>query len=193
MAIRPTPTPPTRPRQAASNLFFDDFSDGDAAGWSKTTNGWGVTASKAGRTNVLDKTNTNDEQNLNGNLAWTDYTLSAWVNLGATTGEASILGRWSNATNYYELALGNGANKWTLRKVVGGTATTLGTGTFNFSVNSWYMLKLSMIGSTITASASTDGTSFNTLTTVTDTALTSGKIGVRGGNIAAAFDDILVV
>jgi len=50
-----------------------------------------------------------------------------------------------------------------------------------------------MVGSTLTAAVSTDGTAFTDLGSGSDTAYTSGRIGLRSWGTKATFDDVRVV
>ncbi len=68
----------------------------------------------------------------------------------------------------------------TLAKTVSGTSTTLGTATVTLSANTFYWLRLSVIGTTIQGKMWADGTSEPstwTIASVTDTSLTSGLFG----------------
>ena len=93
---------------------------------------------------------------------------------------AGLVWRWSDASNYYELIVTDSAasspNTMKINKVVAGTLTALGssTGTFTFPTGTHHYVRVTMLGSVITAYF--DGVS---ILTVTDASLSSGSVGVR--------------
>lgn len=119
-------------------------------------------------------------------------TVSAKMKMATVAGaRAGILGRYSDGNNYYLLSLSD--NKLELRAKQNGTNSTLLTTPFVFNSDSYYTLRLTMNGSTLTGSV--DG---GPSITVEDTKLpptqTNGRVGFYSGTgtTVASFDDIVV-
>jgi hypothetical protein len=123
--------------------------------------------------------------------------VQGFVNLADENGGACILGRVQSNSQYYQLELKkdtSAVKKWWLWKNNSGTWTQIAAGNYTFVANSYYLLRLEMNGSSLTAKVSTDyGVNFTTLGSGTDTTFISGKIGVRGWGTVCMFDDVKVV
>lgn len=174
----------------STTLFFDDFNDGNANGWVSDSGTWSVVNSAyngtAGQGNSLSTAGSN---------AWTDYTLQAQVNVNSNAGgnnDAGLLFRFTDANNYYILAIRNNNNttvpKMQILKKVGGVQTALGSASPSVAANTAYTYKIVVNGSSIQAYK--DGV---LQISVTDTSLTNGKIGARVyATTKAVFEDVSV-
>lgn len=168
--------------------FTDDFEDGNADGWSPASGSWSVVTDGS---DVYQQVNsTQNAHSYASATSWTDYTVEARVKVtsfAATgNGRAGVLGRVTDGTNHYYLGLFKD-NTIELQSKVAGSTTTLASGSYTVTPGVWYTVKLEMIGSTLKAYVN------NVLQlTVTDTAFSSGHIGLGGWNAAARFDDIVV-
>ena len=130
-----------------------------------------------------------------GDTSWTNYALSAWVDLTNLGGGLALLGRVVDSAHYYHLSIqrdGSGNPAWFLMKRDGDSWTLLGSGSLNYAAGTWVKLRLTMSGSTLRAEYSTDGTAFTVLGSATDTRYAAGKIGLRSWTAAAYFDEVLV-
>ncbi len=178
-------------------LFFDDFNGGSTANWTPSGGTWAI-CQPSGLSKKYCKTDTGDGYSFAGQTSWTNYSVQGSVNLGDdTTGFLGILGRATDTNHWYQLSLRKdtgGVKKWMLLAKNGGASTTIASGDYNYLANTYYHLRLDMNGSTLTASISTNaGGTWTTLGSVSDTTLTSGKIGVKATNSTAMFDDLKVI
>jgi len=108
----------------------------------------------------------------------------------------ALVARAQDATHFYQLELkknASGTPQWWIWKDDGGTWTELASGPFAFSADTYYLLRLDVSGSSLTASVSTDyGSSFQNLGSATDSSFGSGRVGLRATGPAASFDEIRV-
>ena len=104
-----------------------------------------------------------------GNPAWTNYTFAADVKAPGGAAPFGIIGRWHDYNDTYMLLLHDGS-RWQLAKRVSGVFTQLASGAFSPVTGTWYTLKLSFSGTTITASI--DNT---VLTTLSDSSLAAAR------------------
>jgi len=163
---------------AQSTLFSDDFNDGNANGWTTSGGTWSVNASEY--------LNTSSGLSTTGDSAWTDYSVEAKVKPVVST-YAGIMGRYQSNSNYYQLEVHAGNNKLSLWRNDGGSWTEVGSYSTTINTGTAYTLKLDMNGTAL--SGYLNGT---LRISVTDSAHSSGKIGVRSGN-DARFDDVIVL
>ena len=181
---------------AGTQLFYDDFEDGNANGW--TTNGgtWEV-YQPAGQSKEYRKTSTGDNVALAGTSSWTNYYVQAYINLVDENGGVCLLGRVQNNGQFYQLELkkdGAGNKKWWIWKNNYGTWTQIAAGNYSFVANTYYLMRLDLNANTLTASVSTNwGASFQTLGSGTDTSYPSGNVGFRSWGSGGRFDVITVV
>ncbi len=165
----------TRGAAASSTLFTDNF-ESDALGafplnWTLVSGSWSV---QLDGSQVLEQTNTStssESRVLAGSANWADYVFQADVKPGANAPALGlqIIARLKDSNNYYSFGLYS--NTWYLKKRVAGNQTTITQGNFTYT-SQFYTFTFSLQGSTI--SAAINGT---TVTTVTDTSLSSGMIG----------------
>ncbi|MFJ7217666.1 ricin-type beta-trefoil lectin domain protein [Amycolatopsis sp. NPDC098790] len=135
-----------------------------------------------------------DAFTLVGDPHWSNYTVSADVDM-QQAGTVTLLGR-ANTQNRpqshqaaYQLRVAD-TGAWSIaRNSTGGVLTTLASGSrAALGLNTWHTVKLGFSGNRITASL--DGT---TLGTVTDTAFTTGLVGVGvAGYQTNLFDNVSV-
>lgn len=121
-----------------------------------------------------------------------DFTYEAKIKpiiTGTNHWRAAILFKYQDASNYY--LLHSYENGLVLRKVVGGQSTNLATTGLTIAPNAFHALKVEVNGSSIKAYYN------NQLKlTATDSALTSGKVGLDGWAdgypISVNYDDVKV-
>ncbi|HEY5583152.1 MAG TPA: glycoside hydrolase [Ruminiclostridium sp.] len=185
---------------SGQQLYFDDFESDtigqNATGWTQDGGTWQV-FQPAGNTKEYQKTSTGDNSSLAGST-WSNYYVQSYLNLADdTNGGVCLLGRVQDNSHYYQLEFkkdASGVKKWWIWKNDGGAWTLVSSGNYAYVANTYYLMRLDMNGSTLTASVSTDyGSSFSTLGSGQDTRYTSGKIGVRSWGSGGAFDAIKVV
>ena len=173
---------------AAATLFNDDFEDGNSSSWTTSGGTWSVVTDGS---RVLRQSGTSSDARARaGSTAWTNYTVTARVKPTAVNGSnrfAAVLARAQSNTSYYYLALRSN-NTVELKKLVGGSSTTLATAPVTFTLNTWYTLSLTVSGTSL--SGRVNG---GTPLTATDSQFATGQIGVATFNAAANFDDVLVV
>ncbi|MBB5866903.1 pectate lyase [Allocatelliglobosispora scoriae] len=172
---------------SAATLFSDDFADGDSAGWSSTGGTWSVVTDGSP---VLRQSGTSsDARSRAGSASWTDYAVTARIKPTAVNGGnrfVALLARAQSNTNYYYLALRSNSTV-ELKKLVGGSSTTLASAPAAFALGTWHTLALEVAGTSLRGTV--DGVS---LVTATDAQFASGQIGVATFNAAANIDNVLV-
>ena len=177
-------------------LFSDDF-EGQASAWvSVPGDGWAI---------VADGTNVYRQGTLDtlfrvasaGNVGWTDQIVEARVKVLAFTGQstsylAGIYGRFKDLDNHYYLAIQSDGNV-KLKKKAGGSNASIGSSATGssaapkLSTDTWYTLKLEIVGTALKAYL--DGTP---VWTATDSDIASGGIALATKNATAQFDDVKV-
>ncbi len=189
--------PPNQLTPAAGGpaLFADSFDTG-LGRWTVANGRWNAQAGQAGRETVYASTGASlEETSLAGTSSWTNYAVSAWVNLSNLGGGLSLLGRVQDATHFYQLEIkrdGSGSPGWFLIKRDGNTWTTLANGSLSYTAGSWLRLRLTMTGNSLTAESSTDGSTYSQLGKATDSRYSAGRIGLRAWYAPAYFDDVCV-
>lgn len=181
-----TPTA-SAPPPGGGTLFSDDFEAGNTSKWSLLSGSWSVVTDG---TRVLRQSATTDNARAaTSSAAWTDQKVSARVKPLTWNGSdrfAAVLARLQDANNYYYATL-RSSGKLELKKLVGGTSTTLATKAFTVATNTWYTVRLDVVGSALALFV--NGTQ---QLTATDTRFTSGKAGVATFFATASFDDVTV-
>ncbi|GIE75163.1 silent information regulator protein Sir2 [Actinoplanes philippinensis] len=172
----------------AATLFSADFESGSTGGWSKSGGTWSVASDG---TSVLQQSDTGSERarQFAGNTSWTNYSVQARVKataFGSSAGVVALTGRAAGSTKMYRLSL-TGANRVQLETMNGSAVTVLGSLAQTISTSTYYTLKLSFNGTTI--SGSVNGTSVGS---ATDSTITAGRIGLLTEYAAGRFDDIVV-
>jgi hypothetical protein len=126
-----------------------------------------------------------------GNLAWTDVVIEARVKplmyAGTDTAFiAAICARLTDLDHFYYFGIqGDGRGKIKIQN--SGNSSLSSSINFSYVANTWYTLKLSVVGPTITAYI--NGTMVGQ---ETDSTLTVGAVGVMVQEASAVFDDIVV-
>ncbi|MFI5914731.1 family 16 glycoside hydrolase [Dactylosporangium sp. NPDC051541] len=171
----------------ADTLFSATFEDGSTSGWSKSGGTWSVVADGS---QVLQQSNAGSEnaREFAGDSGWTNYTVQASVKpltLGSG-GFAALLARSTSSTTFYRLALLPG-NSVQLQAVSSGSVTVLATRSQTVSTGTWYTLAITANGSSI--SGSVNGA---TVGTVSNSAITKGRIGLQTAYSSASFDNVTV-
>jgi len=171
----------------AATLLTDDFEDGNSTGWTTSGGSWSV-ATDGSR--VFRQSGTSSDARARaGQLSWTDYTVTARVKPIAFNGTnrfAAVLARAQSNTSYYYLAL-RSTNTVELKKLVGGSSTTLAAASVPVSVGVWYTLSLSVSGTSLRGTVN-GGTALS----ASDSQFSAGQVGVATFYTSASFDDVLV-
>ncbi|MFC5701964.1 PA14 domain-containing protein [Cohnella faecalis] len=168
---------------AVQPLFSDTFEDGEADGWTVTAGTWNI--ANDGATKVY--RSAGNGSSTSGSTVWTNYTIKANVKqTGNAAMTSDVIGRYTDGNHFYFLQLDGVGNRLKLYKKVASSVTLLKSVPFTVNRGQWYSMQLGMSGSTLTGSV--DG---NTLITVSDGELTSGRIGLRS-SAETIFDDITV-
>ena len=177
--------------------MFEDFEGQSAANWTPAMGSWAACKPSANATWEYCANSASANVSLAGSPAWRDYYVQAYVNLDSDAGGGvAILGRVQDATHFYQAELrqdGSGNKAWMLWKNSGGSWSYINSGYFNYAARNYYLLRLSMVGSSIGVSISTDwGASFQPLGTGSDTEFGAGKVGLRSWGSPARFDNVEV-
>ncbi|WP_127490536.1 S-layer homology domain-containing protein [Paenibacillus glycanilyticus] len=187
-------TPIPKVSAASAIDFQDHFTDGDYSvdpEWTVTSGTWAVTADPADASNkVLSQTDTGEGIITTGDN-WTDSTVSMRFYTGAGGAYPGILARVQDYKNFYYFQM-QAATGLTLTKRVNNTdATIKGSTAYTLSKNTWYTLKLVLIGSSIKAYIVENGKE-KLLFDAVDTTFASGKIGIRNKWQSVQVDDVMV-
>ena len=180
-----------------TRLLLDNFEDGAAATWAPIAGTWTICRPVPGASWEQCGRDAGENVALAGSDTWRDYSVQSYVYLerDAASGVA-VLGRVQDATHFYQAELrrdSSGNKMWTLWKNSGGEWTYLSSGYFNYTARSYYLMRMLMVGTSITVSISTDwGASFQPLGGGSDTEFLSGRIGLRSWGSPASFDGVEV-
>ncbi|WP_436530952.1 right-handed parallel beta-helix repeat-containing protein [Actinoplanes sp. HUAS TT8] len=172
----------------AATVFSADFESGSTSAWSKSGGTWSVVTDG---TKVLQQSDTTSERarEFGGTSSWTNYAVQARVKataFGSTGGVVALTARAAGATKMYRLSL-TGADKVQLEAMNGSAITVLASLSQTVSTSTFYTLRLTVNGTTI--SGSVNGTSVGS---ATDSSISSGRIGLLTEYAAGRFDDIVV-
>jgi endoglucanase len=174
---------------AAETLFFDDFSDGNADGWTPTSGTWSVQSAQ-----YMGQAGSGSSLSVAGDSSWTDYTFQAKVNVTNNVNgnkDAGLVFRYTDPGNTYMILLKNNdkpGGKIELIKYVNGVKTNLAFTSADIAADTFYTYKIVLSGSNI--SVYKDDV---LQLTATDSSHASGKIGARTyANTRAYFDDVMV-
>jgi hypothetical protein len=179
-----TSASPAAPRPA---FFSDDFEDGNTDGWTFHSGTWSIATDG---TKVLKQTNlTGNARASNGSATLTDQVVEARIkplSWNGTDRFVALFARFQNENNYYYVTL-RSSGKLELKKLVAGQATALSSKSFSVQTNTWYRVKLSIVGTSLKAYVNG-----NLELSATDSTYASGKMGVGTYYASASFDDIVV-
>jgi hypothetical protein len=174
-------------------LFSDDFESGPGK-WATPLPGWSIVADGS---KVFSQSAIENKLHVAaaGDVAWTDQVVEARVKVlsfggSSTSYSAAVFARFKDESNHYYAAL-QSDGQFKIKKKAGGSNSSISTGAKGITVtpNTWYSVKLSVIGSTINLYI--DGSPMPVLTT-TDTDIAAGGIAVGTTNATAEFDDVKV-
>lgn len=185
----PTKTPTSTPTPTApptgGTLFSDDFESGNYNNWNTQNGSWSITTDGS---KVFRQSSTGDEGRAwTKTTSWTDQSVQARVKVTNFNGSnrALVCARMTDGNNYYAVAIQS--DKLELRKKVGGSTTTLTSKNMTFSTNTWYTIRLDVVGDTLTAYV--NGTQ---QLSATASGRNSGGAGLIGMKAAVNFDDVIV-
>jgi parallel beta helix pectate lyase-like protein/fibronectin type III domain protein len=168
-------------------LFSDNFEDGDASGWSKSGGTWTIVTDGS---LVFRQSGTSaDARARAGSQSWTDYSVQARVKplaFGGASRYVGLIARAINVNHFYYLALQNG-NQLVLGRRDGDTSTTLASRSFTVTTGTFFVLRLDVQGTSI--SAFVNGAQ---QLSATDSVYAAGNIGGATFFASAEFDDFLV-
>lgn len=177
----------------SGEAFLDGFEDGEFAScpsWidaDPTLGGmWSVKTDGASKVLSQDKAVSDWIIAVSGSYKWTDQTVQAKVKYTSAPGVVGVFARVQDLRNYYVLYL-DGSNI-VLRGRVDNSQLTSVKVKKPAVEGTWYTLKLSVIGTTLTGYL--DG---EQLVTTTDSGVKGGGVGVGTDDSATAeFDDVTV-
>lgn len=176
------------PASSGGVVFADDFEDGDMAGWSTTGGSWSVATD--GGNHILSQTSGSGEAiAVAGDPTWTDYTYTGQVRINSTYGNAGLLLRYTDASNFYMLRLNNNDDTVDLYKRITGTLTLVASQPLPVNSGQWYTLQAAITGNRITGSV--NGVTHIDWTNPTSQ-LPSGNAGFRMHTTLADFDNATV-
>jgi peptidase M23-like protein/concanavalin A-like lectin/glucanase superfamily protein len=168
-------------------LFSDNFESGNTSKWTLLSGSWSVVTD--GSKVMRQATLTDNARAQTNSSAWTNQRVSARVKPTQFNGSdrfVAVLARVQNATNYYYATL-RSSGKIELKKLVNGTSTTFASKTFTVSPNTWYTVRLEVIGNAL--SLYVNGT---LQLSGTDSQFASGRAGLATFFASAVFDDVVV-
>jgi len=175
------------PAARAESLLSDTFEDGNSNGWTTSGGSWSVVSDGS---QVLRQSGTSgNARALAGQTNWTDYSVQARVKALSFNGSdrfTAVMARAQSADSYYYLAV-RSSNTVQLKKLVGGTSTTLASGSLTVSAGTWYTLRIEVSGTTLRGYVNG-----NLVGTASDSQFSSGQAGLATFNASAAFDDVQV-
>jgi len=169
---------------SAATLLADDFNDGNAAGWTTSGGSWSVSGG------IYNQTGTSSDARVQtGQTSWGNYSVQVRVRANAFNGSdrfVAVIGRAQGMTSYYYLTL-RSSNRIELKKLVGGSSTTLASASRSVVTGTWYTVRLEMSGTSLRGFV--DGTQ---VASATDAQFATGRAGVATFNASGSFDDVLV-
>ena len=168
----------------AATLFSDNFSDGNADGWSKSGGSWSVLSD-----GVYQQSGTGSDAKAQAGSSWGNQTVQARVRPQAFTSGSNrfvgIVGRAQNMTNYYYLALSS--SQVVLGRRLAGNYATLASAPASVSTGTWYTLRFEAAGSTLRGFLNGQ-----LAVSATDVNLSTGRIGLAASYSSGSFDDVVV-
>ena len=171
-----------------SSAVVDTFETGNAVDW--TSDASGVWSVMADGTQVYRQTLDSVSANraVLAGTDWTDQWVEADVKPISHDGSNRFYGvvaRYADASNYYYLILRTN-NTVELKKLVGGSATTLDTAGFASSTGNWYTLRLEVVGTSLKGFVNGQ-----LLVEATDAEFDEGSAALLTFFTEASFDDVI--
>ena len=179
-----TPYEPEIDEDQNTPLFTDDFEDGNTSAWETIGGVWSI---KKDNTKTLNVDGASESIATAG-TAWTDYTLEGRVKVLTDGGNAGLIIRYVDNSNFYSLCLNASTNQVELYKKLDNTATMVASSGLSVNTNTWYTLRVTANGNNITGFV--NGNPVIDWTNPSGE-LTAGKIGFQTTS-DANFDDVLV-
>jgi hypothetical protein len=178
---------------AQGELFFDDFECGADQWVAVPADGWSIVedASQVYQQGIPDS---EFRVSAAGDENWTDQVVEAKVKVLAFTGQstsylAGVYARFKDLDNHYYVGLQSNGELKIKKKFAGSNTSISSSAPTAIAVNTWYVVKLEVIGSTLKAYL--DGTLVLTVTD-TDSVIDRGGIALGTKNATAMFDDVKV-
>ena len=179
-----TPYEPEIDGDQNTPLFTDDFEDGNTSAWETIGGVWSI---KKDNTKTLSVEGASESIATAG-TAWTDYTLEGWVKVLTDGGNAGLIVRYVDSSNFYSLCLNANTNQVELYKKLDNTATMVASSGLSVNTDTWYTLRVTANGDNIRGFV--NGNPVIDWTNPSGE-LTAGKIGFQTTS-NACFDDVLV-
>lgn len=176
-------------------LFSDDFENGGDA-WSPTSPpDWSLATDGS---NTVYRQGTVDDGTqlaLAGDASWTDVSVEARVRVtqfgGTDTADlAAVFARCQDLDNYYYLALRSDGRLAIKGRINGSDQTLASSVDPMLAANTWYEVKLEVVGDVIKAYL--DGVRWSMATVDAGDIIPAGAIGLGTSNTSAEFDDVVV-
>ncbi|MNO25262.1 hypothetical protein D3C76_150950 [compost metagenome] len=168
-------------------LLSDNFEDNDYSGWTTSGGTWSLTTD--GSLALSQSLASGEALAYTGNASWNDYTYSARVKLLTASGNAGLVFRYGDNSNYYLLRLNDGVDKVELYKKSAGTLTLVSSAGVTIIPGQWEDMKVTVSGNTITGYVN----NIQLIQWTDAAALPAGKIGIRMHTTAARIDDVKVI
>jgi hypothetical protein len=172
-------------------VFSDDFESGLGAWTPNPTDGWSIATDG---TNVYQQGTLDTEARVSsaGDSTWKDASVEARVKVLAFDGSSSsyfaaVCARFADADDYYYVALQGDGHVKIKKKSAGSNTSISSQATVTVEPNTWYTVKLVVVGASLTAYL--DGAE---VLTATDSDISAGSIAVATKNATAEFDDVVV-
>ena len=170
------------------SLLQDDFQDGNAQGWSSLAGTFSVVSS--GTSLVYRQTNTaGNAAALLANANYADQSIQADIIPRAFDGADRWFGlaaRYVNSANYYYVTARSGGGIQ-LKKMLGGSFTTLGTAPLAVALNRTHRLRLEAVGDHVRVLVNE-----RPVISVRDDDISGGQPGVMMYRTRADYDNVLV-
>ncbi len=192
----PTPIPPTPTPTLTPPLAQDNFQRPNQSSWGTASDGnlWQTDGtlfsidSDSGR--ILSMGSMQPADALLGLTGANVEVVATLTFAQFQGGDVGIVARWTDPNNWYKLGIN--ANSLFLAKEVQGTQTILGSITFTPQFGTTYQVALLADGNTLAGAIWTSGTTPVWQIVVTDTSLSSGRLGLRATPSPSSGMDIRV-
>lgn len=170
------------------SLLQDDFQDGNAQGWSPLGGSFSVISANA--TYVYRQTNTSgNAASLLANASYPDQSIQADIIPRAFDGADrwfGLVARYVNSANYYYVTVRSGGGVQ-LKKMMGGSFTTLGSAPLPVTLNRTHRLRLEAVGDHVRVLVNN-----LPVISVRDDDISGGQPGVMMYRTRADYDNVVV-
>lgn len=180
-----------------STLFLDDFDDGDADGWTPTSESWSVVVDGSGVYQQSDADSTSQYISAVTGTCWADQVVEARVKIvdwngNSTSNAAGLFARYVSAQTHYFVGMNSGNNgELFIGKRAGSTSNAperiAQQNDMDWETDTWYTLRLEVVGTSLKAYL--DDT---LMLETTDEQITSGGVAVGARHVNVRFDDVKV-